>query len=77
MAEVYTYLTLADTVTGVTAVYFDEKTQAVKPVKYAQQAQNIEAVMELTMRYLHQAKIENGSGRNVAAQSTEIEHEPQ
>jgi len=29
------------------------------------------------MRYLHQAKIENGSGRNVAAQSTEIEHEPQ
>ena len=53
MAEVYTYLALSDEVTGVTAVCFDEKKQAVKPVKYAQQAKNIEAVMDLTMRYLH------------------------
>lgn len=52
MAEVYTYLALSDEVTGVTAVYFDEKKQAVKPVKYAQQTKNIEAVMDLTMRYL-------------------------
>ncbi len=42
----------ADEVAQVTGVYFDEKRRPVKPVKYAQQAENIVAVMDLTMRYL-------------------------
>ncbi len=52
MAEVYTYLAAADEMSQVTGVYFDEKTRPVKPVKYAQQTENIVAVMDLTMRYL-------------------------
>jgi len=52
MAEVYTYLAVADEVSQVTDVYFDEKKRPVTPVKYAQQTENIVAVMDLTMRYL-------------------------
>ena len=61
MAETYSYLALSDEVAGITAVYFNEKQQAVKPIKYAQQAENITAVMDLTMGYLQHTAVEIGA----------------
>jgi NAD(P)-dependent dehydrogenase (short-subunit alcohol dehydrogenase family) len=52
MAIVYTYLATADELKNVTGRYFDEKMNAVKPSKYAQQVQDIENVMTVTMDYL-------------------------
>lgn len=53
MAETYTYLATSDEVSAVTGSYFDEHRKEVQPAKYTRQPQQIEAVMELTMRYLN------------------------
>lgn len=52
MAEVYAYLATDETLDGVTGKYFDEKKQAVSFPGYAEKSENIQAVMELTQRYL-------------------------
>ena len=52
MASVYAYLATAVELKDVTGMYFDEKMKPVKPSKYAQQVQDIENVMNLTMGYL-------------------------
>jgi NAD(P)-dependent dehydrogenase (short-subunit alcohol dehydrogenase family) len=52
MAETYTYLAIADELDNVTGTYFNEKVQPVKLPRFAQNAKNIEAVMNLTMEYL-------------------------
>jgi hypothetical protein len=40
---------------NMTGIYFDEKMKPVKPGKYAQQVQEIENVMNLTMKYLQKS----------------------
>lgn len=40
---------------SVNGTYFDEKIKSVMPGKYAQQAQEIENVMNLTMKYLQKS----------------------
>ena len=40
---------------NMTGIYFDEKMKPVKPGKYAQQDQEIENVMNLTMKYLQKS----------------------
>jgi len=52
MAETYTYLATSNELDNVTGTYFDEKRQPVKPSSYAQQTENIEAVMNMTLGYL-------------------------
>ncbi|MBN2499438.1 MAG: SDR family NAD(P)-dependent oxidoreductase [Anaerolineales bacterium] len=52
MAEIYTYLVTAKEVENMTGMYFDEKAKPVKLPRYAQQAQEIEKVMRLTMGYI-------------------------
>ncbi len=52
MAIGYTFLATADELNNVTGKYFDEKMKQVKPGKYAQQVEDIENVMNLTMNYL-------------------------
>jgi len=52
MAAGYAYLATSVEKNNVTGIYFDEKMRPVKPGKYAQQAQEIEKVMNLTMHYL-------------------------
>lgn len=52
MAKTYAYLAISDELDNVTGTYFDEKRQPVKPSSYAQQAENIEAVMKMTLGYL-------------------------
>lgn len=52
MAEVYAYLAADESLDGVTGQYFDEKKQPVAIPGYAEKPENIQAVMELTQRYL-------------------------
>ena len=52
MAAGYTYLATAVELKNVTGIYFNEKMKPVKPSNYAQQVQDIEKVMNLTMGYL-------------------------
>ena len=52
MAEAYTYLATADEMDDVTGEYFDEKVRSVRIPRFAQDAENVEAVMRLTMEYL-------------------------
>ena len=52
MAAGYAYLATAAEFHNVTGIYFDEKMRPVKPGKYAQQVQEIENVMNLTLNYL-------------------------
>jgi len=52
MAAGYTYLTTSAELNKVTGKYFDEKMKPLKPGKYAQQDQEIENMMNLTMGYL-------------------------
>ena len=55
MASGYAYLATAVELNSVTGIYFDEKMKPVKPGKYAQQDQEIENVMNLTMKYLQKS----------------------
>jgi NAD(P)-dependent dehydrogenase (short-subunit alcohol dehydrogenase family) len=55
MASGYAYLATAVDLNNVTGIYFDEKMKPVKPGKYAQQDQEIENVMNLTMKYLQKS----------------------
>jgi NAD(P)-dependent dehydrogenase (short-subunit alcohol dehydrogenase family) len=55
MASGYAYLATAVELNNVTGIYFDEKMKSVKPGKYAQQVQEIENVMNLTMSYLRKS----------------------
>lgn len=55
MASGYAYLATAVELNNVTGIYFDEKMKPVKPGKYAQQVQEIEDVMNLTMKYLRKS----------------------
>ena len=55
MASSYVYLATAVELNNVTGIYFDEKMKPVNPGKYAQQVQEIENVMNLTMNYLRKS----------------------
>ena len=55
MASGYAYLATAVELNNVTRIYFDEKMKPVKPGKYAQQDQEIENVMDVTMNYLRKS----------------------
>ena len=55
MALGYAYLATAVELNSVTGIYFDEKMKPVKPGNYAQQDQEIESVMNLTMKYLRKS----------------------
>ncbi len=52
MAKTYTYLATSPEVAGVTGKYFDEKNQEVSSIGYTKDQHNIDAVMELTQKYL-------------------------
>jgi NAD(P)-dependent dehydrogenase (short-subunit alcohol dehydrogenase family) len=52
MAKVYTYLAVSDSVSKVSGKYFDEKSQIVSSNKYSRDINNINKVMNLTMKYL-------------------------
>ena len=52
MAETYTYLATSLEVKHTTGKYFNEKQQEVKSNKYSYKKENIEAVMELTVKYI-------------------------
>ena len=52
MATVYAFLATAVEMETVTGIYYNEKIKPVKPPRYAEQSQNIDNVMELTMSYL-------------------------
>ena len=54
MAETYTYLTVSDQVSETTGKYFDDPTHIVDSSKYSQDTENINQVMALTWKYLHQ-----------------------
>ena len=54
MAETYTYLTVSDQVSGTTGKYFDDPNHIVDSSKYSQVTENINQVMALTRKYLHQ-----------------------
>jgi NAD(P)-dependent dehydrogenase (short-subunit alcohol dehydrogenase family) len=51
MAQTYTYLATSPDMKGVTGKYFDEKNQEVSSIGYTKDRQNIDAVMELTLKY--------------------------
>jgi NAD(P)-dependent dehydrogenase (short-subunit alcohol dehydrogenase family) len=52
MAKTYTYLATSDEVREITGKYFDENNRLVHSSKYSFGQDNIEKVMELTMKYL-------------------------
>ncbi|NDI36023.1 SDR family NAD(P)-dependent oxidoreductase [Chengkuizengella sediminis] len=52
MAKTYTYLATSDEVSRVTGKYFDEKNQMVSSSKYSHNFENVNKVMDLTMKYL-------------------------
>ena len=52
MAKTYTYLATSDEVATVTGKYFNEKNKEVKSNKYTYKKENIEAVMNLTKKYI-------------------------
>jgi len=55
MASGYAHLATAVELNNVTGIYFDEKMKPVKPGKYAQRVQEIEKVMNITMKYLRKS----------------------
>jgi NAD(P)-dependent dehydrogenase (short-subunit alcohol dehydrogenase family) len=57
MASVYTQLAVADEMKSLTGAYLDENVKPVKLPGFAQDQENVEKVMDLTMAYL----IESGS----------------
>ncbi len=52
MAKTYTYLASSPDVSTTTGKYFNEKNQTVSSSLYSMKKENIDAVMELTMKYL-------------------------
>ncbi len=52
MAKTYTYLAASSEVIKTTGKYFNEKNKTVNPSPYTMQKENIDAVMELTMKYV-------------------------
>ena len=52
MAKTYTYLATSSDLDKKSGKYFNEKNKLVNSSPYSMNKQNIEAVMELTMRYL-------------------------
>lgn len=52
MAEVYAHLAVDESLNGVTGKYFDENKKAVAAPGYAQDPGNIQAVMDVTYRYI-------------------------
>jgi NAD(P)-dependent dehydrogenase (short-subunit alcohol dehydrogenase family) len=52
MAQTYTHLATNPDMKGVTGKYFDEKNQEVSSIGYTKDKHNIDAVMELTQKYL-------------------------
>lgn len=52
MAEVYAWLAVSPELTGVSGGYFDEKRRRVEAAKWATDPKNIQALMELTGRYV-------------------------
>lgn len=52
MAETYTYLATSDEVSNLSGKYFNENRKQVKSSRYTYQLENINQVMNLTMRYL-------------------------
>ena len=58
----YAYVATSDELTNATGIYFDEKMKPVKPGNYAQQDQEIESVMNLTMKYLRKSSGEIKQG---------------
>ena len=52
MAETYTYLATSDEVSNLSGKYFNENRKQVKSSRYTYQLDNIDQVMNLTMRYL-------------------------
>jgi len=62
MAEVYTWLALSDEVSGVSGKYFDEKRRTVGAGAWAETAENIHRVMELTRRYVPELTASEQSG---------------
>lgn len=52
MAKTYTYLATSDEVSGVTGKYFDEKNNFLSSSKYSCNIDNVNKVMDLTMKYL-------------------------
>lgn len=53
MAETYTLLAASPDLKSVTGKYFDEKNKMVSSSKYSLQADNIKAVMDLSMKYIN------------------------
>jgi NAD(P)-dependent dehydrogenase (short-subunit alcohol dehydrogenase family) len=53
MAETYTLLATSLDYNSVTGKYIDEKNKMVSSSKYSQDAQNIKALMDLTMKYIN------------------------
>lgn len=52
MASIYTWLALTPEISGVSGAYFDHRRGRVRAGRYAEDTHNIEAVMELTARYI-------------------------
>jgi NAD(P)-dependent dehydrogenase (short-subunit alcohol dehydrogenase family) len=52
MASVYTWLALTPDLSGVSGAYFDHRRGRARAGRYAEDTHNIEAVMELTARYI-------------------------
>ena len=52
MAETYTYLATSDEVSNLSGKYFNENRKQVKSSRYTYQLDNIDQVMNLTLRYL-------------------------
>ena len=52
MAETYAYLATSDDVSRLSGKYFNENGKQVKSSRYTYQQENINQVMNLTMRYL-------------------------
>ncbi|MEX1378268.1 MAG: SDR family NAD(P)-dependent oxidoreductase [Eubacteriales bacterium] len=52
MAKTYTYLATSEDVKNTTGKYFDEKNKQVKSNKYTYEKENIDAVMELSEKYI-------------------------
>lgn len=56
IAKTYTHLATTDMVDGETGKYFDEKNHNVNSSKYSCNIENINNVMDLTMKYLNSSR---------------------
>lgn len=59
MAKTYTHLATSDLVGEMTGKYFDEKNRQVNSSKYSCNSGNINAIMDITMKYLNSHPIPN------------------